>query len=374
MNMVVLAGDSRAAVAKKGRRSTWENGTCHLQEPQSADWPATGSGKGAIDNRSMAERRPSFGFSLCCGGEPAQRANCSGSSEFLIAQQPWSKNAMIDDSPSRPRSPHSPRTALACYLRQINETALLDAAQERELAGRIQQGDREARDHLVRANLRLVVNIARPYAGKGLDMADLIAEGNLGLLRAVEGYDASMNTRFSTYAVYWVKQSIRRALLNTSRTVRLPAYMVQILTEWRRATATLHEELGRPPLEAEVARRLKLSNKKLRLFRKAFRVCSAMPQGEQGAEGWTLEEWLVDGSLQAPEAALAQADELRKVLELVDELDNRARTVLRLRFGLDGQPPRTLREIGARLGLTRERVRQIERVALAQLQEILLEE
>src|SRR5437667_4052134 len=137
------------------------------------------------------------------------------------------------------------QSPLETYLREINETPLLNAEQEKELGYRIETGDGEARDRMVRANLRLVVNIARSYTGKGLGLQDLIEEGNLGLLRAVEGFDPGMNTRFSTYASYWIKQSIKRALVNTGKTIRIPAYMAQLLTEWRRATAELQEKLGR---------------------------------------------------------------------------------------------------------------------------------
>src|ERR1700676_4498768 len=141
------------------------------------------------------------------------------------------------------------QTPLETYLREINDTPLLSADEERELAYRIEEGDTEARDHMVRANLRLVVNIARSYRSTGLGLQDLIEEGNLGLLRAVEGFDPSMNTRFSTYASYWIRQSMKRAVVNTAKTVRLPAYMVELLTKWRRATAQLQEELGRPPTQ-----------------------------------------------------------------------------------------------------------------------------
>src|SRR5437870_10591811 len=148
------------------------------------------------------------------------------------------------------------QSPLETYLREINETPLLTAQQEKDLAYRIAKGDQAARDQMVRANLRLVVNIARGYAGKGLALQDLIEEGNLGLLRAVEGFDPSMNTRFSTYASYWIKQSIKRALVNTAKTIRIPAYMVELLAKWRRATMKLQEELGRTPTPEEIARSL----------------------------------------------------------------------------------------------------------------------
>ncbi len=138
--------------------------------------------------------------------------------------------------PTTRRRPSSAvQSPLETYLREINETALLNAAQEQELAIAIGQGDVKARDRMVRANLRLVVNIARGYTGKGLGLQDLIEEGNLGLLRAVEGFDPAMGTRFSTYASYWIKQSIKRALINSAKTIRIPAYMVELLSKWRRA-------------------------------------------------------------------------------------------------------------------------------------------
>jgi RNA polymerase primary sigma factor len=167
---------------------------------------------------------------------------------------------------------------LEIYLREINETPLLDAEEERELAYRIEEGDTEARDHMVRANLRLVVNIARGYVRSGLGMQDLIEEGNLGLLRAVEGFDPSLNIRFSTYASYWIRQSIKRGVINTGKTVRLPAYMVELMTKWHRAAAALQEELGRAPTEEEVACRLHLSKKKLAIIKKSLRIHNATPQ------------------------------------------------------------------------------------------------
>ena len=160
-----------------------------------------------------------------------------------------------EDPPPLPAAVQSP---LETYLREINETSLLSADEEQELAIAIGQGDTAARDRMVRANLRLVVNIARGYTGKGLGLQDLIEEGNLGLLRAVEGFDPAMGTRFSTYASYWIKQSIKRALINTAKTIRIPAYMVELLSKWRRATIRLSEELGRTPTPEEIARVLGL--------------------------------------------------------------------------------------------------------------------
>jgi len=256
------------------------------------------------------------------------------------------------------------QTPLETYLREINETALLSAKEEKELATKIGQGDTAARDRMVRANLRLVVNIARGYSGKGLGLQDLIEEGNLGLLRAVEGFDPAMGTRFSTYASYWIKQSIKRALINTGKTIRIPAYMVELLSKWRRASARLTEELGRTPTPEEVARILGLAKKKLPIIKKAIKIYNATPQTDQSEAGWTLGDMVMDERQLTPDDALVESDCLHHVMDMLTTMDQREATVLRMRFGLDSQEPRTLKEIGEQLGLTRERVRQIETEAL----------
>ncbi|MEM1227246.1 MAG: RNA polymerase sigma factor RpoD/SigA [Planctomycetota bacterium] len=270
-------------------------------------------------------------------------------------------------STSRATKSASAQSPLETYLREINETPLLSADEELELAARIASGDVMARDQMVRANLRLVVNIARGYTGKGLGLQDLIEEGNLGLLRAVEGFDPVHGTRFSTYASYWIKQSIKRALINSSKTIRIPAYMVELLSKWRRATARLSEELGRTPTNEEVARMLGLPKKKLPIIRKAIKINNLTPQSDQSEAGWSLGDMVQDERLKAPDEELVDHDILRHAMGLLKDLDERESTVLTLRFGLGGSEPMTLKEIGAELGLTRERVRQIETEALRRL-------
>jgi RNA polymerase primary sigma factor len=269
---------------------------------------------------------------------------------------------MIHGTPSFTHPFHS-------YLHEINDTPLLSAEEEAELAWRVREdSDAEARDHLARANLRLVVNIAREFVGRGLAIEDLIAEGNLGLLRSVDGFDPSMGTRFSTYACYWIRQSIRRAVINTARAIRLPAYAVDLMRKWRRASSELKEELGRPPVEEEVAGRIGLSTRKLNILRTALKIIGATssPNGESGG---LLPFLPCQGD--GPDARLNGEDNVRQVLRLVDQLNEREAMVLRLRFGLAGDEPMTLRAVGEKLGLTRERVRQLEVQALRSLREAL---
>ena len=253
------------------------------------------------------------------------------------------------------------------YLSEIAITPPLDAAGERDLGRRVATGDAEARDHLVRANLRLVVAFARDFRGRGVSSEDLVAEGNLGLMRAAESFDPGAGTRFSTYAAYWIKQSMRVALMKQGEAVRLPQYMVTLLRKWHRMSASLSKTLGREATRAEVVAALGLSSRQAEHAIAAISVKAAMPRQADNAEAAPdLAAWAVDRSASAAENAEA-ADEAGAVLGRLGGLDARSREVVRLRFGLDGGVPLLLREVGDILGLTRERVRQLEKQALQEL-------
>jgi RNA polymerase primary sigma factor len=258
---------------------------------------------------------------------------------------------------------------LEVYFREINATSLLTAEGEKQLAYRIADGDCEARDHLVRANLRLVVNLARAYAGRGLPLQDLIAEGNLGLIRAAEGFDPDMNTRFSTYASYWIKQSIMRMLVNTSKTIRVPAYIGLLMTKWNRTRTHLQKELGRSPTQEEIAQSLNVSPKVLKIIDRAFQIKGSTFYTDSPENGLVIDDMCVDETATSPLTLLSHNDEIQHALCELDKMEERQATVLRLRFGLNGEDSRTLKEIGLILGLTRERVRQIEVEGLANLKE-----
>ncbi len=256
---------------------------------------------------------------------------------------------------------------LQTYFSGINETALLSARDERELARRIADGDADAKSRMIRANLRLVVRIARDYQGRGMALEDLVGEGNLGLIRAVDEFDPAFGVRFSTYAGYWIKQSIRYALINTATVIRIPAHMVGLLTRWRRAERSLTRDLGRPPLFEEVADVLGLSEMQRSLVAKAKRANQLKLEGSAADED---DYWAPDDSVdpgEAPSAGLEADDDRAELLRRMSVLDDRERMVLTCRYGLQGTAQLTLKEIGDRLGVTREWVRKLELRALRKL-------
>ena len=263
------------------------------------------------------------------------------------------------------------KAGLGWYLDQIKTTPLLSATEERQLARRIQEhSDPIAREQMIQANLRLVVNIAKDYSNPGMTLSDLVAEGNLGLLRAVEEFDPNAGVRFSTYAAWWIKQSIRRALINAGQPIHIPAYLMKLITKWRRMSHELKTKLGRPATTEEMAKALHVGTKKAEIIRQGLAAVNA-PSQMGTDESHAVAEMLCGSEDDRPDHDMLQASDSPIVKTLLASLEDRERRILELRFGLDGYegPQRTFKEIGKIVGLTRERVRQLEKKALASLQE-----
>ncbi|HTL59657.1 MAG TPA: sigma-70 family RNA polymerase sigma factor [Candidatus Limnocylindrales bacterium] len=258
--------------------------------------------------------------------------------------------------------------ALQLYLREIGQVKLLTPSEEVVLARRIKRGDAQAREHMIKANLRLVVKIARDYEGLGLPLLDLINEGNIGLIKGVERFDPKKGAKLSTYAAWWIKQSIKRALANQSKTIRLPIHVVDKMAHIRRAESRLREVLDRDPTDEEVAADVGLKPHRVREYREAARtpVSLEAPLGTDD-ESAQVAEVVADTSAAAPFDHLVQSSDNELVREVFATLTPRERAVLDMRFGLADDTPRTLEEIGHHFGVTRERIRQIQNEALKKL-------
>ena len=263
-------------------------------------------------------------------------------------------------------------SGIKIYLREIGQTPLLTREEEVKLARRIKRGDQAARQHMIKANLRLVVKIAHDYSNYGLPLLDLISEGNIGLMKAVERFDPKKGGKLSTYAAWWIKQSIKRALANQSKTIRLPVHLVDKIARMRRVAMQLAEEFGREPTDEELGEELNIPAAKIAQLRTAaIRPASLDATVGQEDDGASLGDLIGDESASTPSELFSDKNLRKSVMDLLHVLDERELKIITMRFGLDGKKEMTLEEVGRKFKVTRERIRQLQNIALRKIKRAL---
>jgi RNA polymerase primary sigma factor len=265
----------------------------------------------------------------------------------------------------------SPDSNIGHYLREISQVPLLTPAEEIKLAGQIKRGNKRAREQMIKANLRLVVKIANDFSTFGLPLLDLISEGNIGLMKAVERFDPKKGGKLSTYASWWIKQSIKRALANQSKTIRLPVHLVDKIGKIRRVAARMTEELGREPTSEELADELGLAVAKVSHLKNVAVRPASLDARINADDETPFGDLVSDEKAEDPFAALRDKDLRDEIVELLDVLDVRERRIIAYRFGLGGGRERTLEEVGKKFGVTRERIRQLQNIALLKMRKAL---
>ena len=263
-------------------------------------------------------------------------------------------------------------SGIKIYLREIGQTPLLTREDEVRLARKIKRGDQAARQQMIKANLRLVVKIAHDYSSYGLPLLDLISEGNIGLMKAVERFDPKKGGKLSTYAAWWIKQSIKRALANQSKTIRLPVHLVDKIARMRRVAMQLAEEFGREPTDEELGEELAMPAAKIAQLRTAaIRPASLDATVGQEDDGASLGDMIGDEAAHTPSDLLSDKNMRKAVMDLLHVLDERELKIITMRFGLDGKKEMTLEEVGRKFKVTRERIRQLQNIALRKIKRAL---
>ena len=303
--------------------------------------------------------------------EDADDKGTTPADEADVQPEAADEEEIIVATTKRVRELDAGSTAYTLYLREIGQTSLITPQQEVQLAKRIQAGDGEAREQMIKANLRLVVKIAREYEDYGVPLLDLINEGNIGLMKAVERFDPTKGAKLSTYAAWWIKQAIRRALSNQSKTIRLPVHVGDKLLHVRRAAVRLEEELGREPTLEELASEMDMEPARLAALRTAAIPPSSLDAPVGDDDGKRFDEFVGDEKADTPYGQLEDKTTTDMLREMVATLPSREQTILRYRFGLDGDGEKTLEEVGEQFGVTRERIRQIQNLALVKLRKMI---
>lgn len=332
---------------------------------------ATSNQAEAKDDTTEIIRREVSQSDTSMFGQPPRQGSSGDTTSFTRADHAQGASGDTTQFIRREMERNDGDSAIKLYLREIGQTKLLTVNQEIELAARIKKGDKEAREHMIKANLRLVVKIARDYEGLGLPLLDLISEGNIGLMKAVERFDPAKGGKLSTYGSWWIKQSIKRALANQSKTIRLPVHLVDKISKMRRAAMRMQEELGREPTDEELAAELGTTAGRVSQMRTAsIRPASLdAPVGDDDSNNYS--EIVEDERAINPYDELEDKTVTGMLQEMVKHLDEREATILRYRFGLNGGSERTLEEVGEKFGVTRERVRQIQNLALRKLRKMI---
>src|SRR5882724_10949899 len=302
--------------------------------------------------------------------DSAEGESNDASASRLVAAPLDAPPSFLERNEPAPVEPAAPleRSNLQLYLQEIGKTALLTIEEEVTLARRIRRGDKAARDHMISANLRLVVKIAMDYKDFGLPLLDLISEGNIGLVKAVERFDPRKGGKLSTYAAWWIKQSIKRALANQSKTIRLPVHLVDKISKMRRTAMALTEQLGREPTDEELAIELQIPTSKVAHLKSVSVRPTSLdaPIGEDG-DSATFGDIVGDDNAVSPFESLQERNQNSDINSMVNSLDQREAEIIKLRFGLEGREELTLEEVGKRFHVTRERIRQLEYLALSKM-------
>jgi len=314
--------------------------------------------------RKISTLRPAKLQALRNGG--LKKARSSREDEGITAPLVVLPEEVVSPEPIVDAAPRGDNLQL--YLREIGQVQLLTPEEEIILAKRIQAGDDEAREHMIKANLRLVVKIARDYEGLGLPLLDLINEGNIGLMKGVERFDPAKGAKLSTYAALWIKQAIRRALGNQSKTIRLPVHVVDKMAQIRTGERKLRETLGRDASDEEIAEEIGFNLRQVKLYREAGKAPLSLDAPvTEGEDGKHVSEIIADPNAVGAYDQMVKQGDSELLHEVLTTLTERERVILKMRFGLEGDSPMTLEEVGGRFKLTRERIRQIQEEALTRL-------